>query len=198
MVTQLTHRFDEAVAFARTAHAGDVRKGTQIPYVSHLLSVASLVLDQGGDEDEAIAGLLHDTLEDHFGEVVDGERLDRALLERRFGEKVARIVEACSDHAAEGPKASWRERKERYLAHLADEPDDVLRVSLADKLHNARAIVADHRLHGDVLWERFNPEADQGWYYGELLRIHAHRRVSDLVAELEVVVGELVRVALQR
>jgi (p)ppGpp synthase/HD superfamily hydrolase len=195
-MTVLTDRFDEAVAFARRAHAGDVRKDTDIPYLSHLLAVASLVLDQGGGEDEAIAGLLHDTLEDHSGEVVEGEPLDGALLERRFGPTVRRIVEACSDHVGSGPKGAWRHRKQAYLDHLRGIDDiGVLRVSLADKLHNARAIVADWRIVGDDVWKRFNPESDQAWYYGTLLEIHREKRVSDLVGELEVVVAELVRIA---
>jgi (p)ppGpp synthase/HD superfamily hydrolase len=192
-VTQLTERFDDALTFARTVHRDDIRKGTAIPYLSHLLSVASLVLDQGGDEDEAIAGLLHDTLKDHFAEATAWGPLTRDLLEERFGEKVARIVVGCSDSLTAGPKAAWRERKQAYLEHLRAAPVDVLRVSLADKLHNARAIVADWHSVGDALWARFNPDADQAWYYTALLAIyHEHPQLGPLVDEFARVVDELV------
>jgi (p)ppGpp synthase/HD superfamily hydrolase len=130
-MTALGPRFDEALAYAADAHAGQVRKGTSIPFVAHLLAVTALVLEDDGDEDHAIAALLHDAPEDAGGR----DRLDD--IRRRFGDRVADIVEACSD-TFEVPKPAWRPRKERYLTHLETAPDDVLRVSLADKVHNLR------------------------------------------------------------
>ncbi len=155
-------------------HAHQRRKGTSIPYVAHLLAVAGLVIEDGASsgelsEDEAIAGLLHDAAEDVGGE----ERL--ADIRVRFGERVAEIVAACSD-TFETPKPPWRERKEAYLAHLAVETDrGMLRVSLADKVHNCRAILADYRVLGDELWSRFNRDADTPWYYRRLSEVFGER-----------------------
>lgn len=158
----LTARFTEAVEYARAHHDADVRKGTTIPYVAHLLAVSSLVLEHGGDETAAVAALLHDVVEDGGGEP--------ALLEigERFGGAVAAIVEGCSDTTA-AVKEDWTLRKERYVEHLGTAAPDVLLVSAADKLHNARSILADLRVHGDELWARFNRGAkEQLWYYGAL------------------------------
>jgi (p)ppGpp synthase/HD superfamily hydrolase len=149
----LTERFDEALVFASRLHASQVRKGTTIPYLSHLLGVASLVLEAGGDEDEAIAGLLHDAVEDQGGQPTLEE------IRRRFGDRVAAIVEACTD-ADTTPKPPWRQRKERYVAHIAGAPADARRVSSADKLCNARAILLDYRILGETLWGRFSGGKD--------------------------------------
>ena len=187
--TVLTERFADAVTFASDVHREDKRKDTNIPYVSHLLGVASLVLDQGGDEDEAIAGLLHDTLEDH------PDQVSETLLRDKYNDKVARIVVACSD-AIEHPKPAWEVRKKAYLAHLETARDDELRVSLADKLHNARAIVADLRVEGPSMWTRFNRGApDQLWYYGALLDVFRRREAGPLVTELEVAVQQMQELA---
>lgn len=184
-ITVLGPAFTNAVAYAAWLHRDQGRKGGAIPYMSHLLGAAALVLDQGGDEDEAIAALLHDALEDQY------ERTSEEEIQDRFGDKVVRIVVACSDSTG-GAKGPWQERKERYIQHLRVQPDDVLRVSLADKLHNARAIVADLRTQGDALWDRFSGTPDQqAWYYGSLLEIFRAREVSPLVAELAVTVAEL-------
>lgn len=142
-------RFREALTYASELHECQPRKGTEIPYLAHLLSVAALVLEDGGDEDEAIAALLHDAVEDQGGKPT----LD--AIRSRFGERVAHIVEACSDTDT-WPKPPWRERKERYIEYLEAACPGVLRVSLADKLHNARAIVLDYRQMGDPLWSKFN------------------------------------------
>ena len=163
----MTGRFADAVTLAATLHAGDVRKGTTIPYIAHLLGVCSMVLADGGDEDEAIAALLHDALEDH-GDQVTAEELDR-----RYGSRVAALVVGCSDTPAGfagGVKPPWRQRKEDYLAHVrASSPDD-LRVSLADKLYNARAILADLGITGGSVWSRFTAGRDgQLWYYRALV-----------------------------
>lgn len=184
-ISVLTTTFDEAVRYARELHHDQVRKGTRIPYLSHLLGAATLVMDQGGDEDEVIAALLHDALEDQ------PHRTSYEEITRRFGDKVARIVLACSD-AVEHPKPPWRERKERYIEHLRTAPEDVLRVSLADKLHNARAILADWRVIGDDVWGKFSAGRDeQLWYYGALLDVFTERAPSPLVTELAVTVAHL-------
>jgi (p)ppGpp synthase/HD superfamily hydrolase len=154
----LTARFDDALTYAAELHREQRRKGTDIPYVAHLLAVCALVLKEGGDEDEAIAALLHDAGEDQGGH----ETL--AAVEERFGPNVAAIVAECSD-TFEEPKPPWRARKEAYLAHLHEASSSALLVSLADKLDNARALLADYREHRDSLWARFNPDADQLWYY---------------------------------
>ena len=184
--------FVDAVAVARELHAGQVRKGTEIPYVSHLLAVAAIVLEAGGDEETAIAALLHDAAEDAGGE----ETLDS--IRARFGDRVAEIVASCSD-TFEHPKPDWRERKERYLAHLRDDdlPEGALLVSLADKLHNARAILLDLRVEGDALWARFNRGAgEQVWYYRALVAaFRARGEHAPLVDELERTVGEIAGVA---
>ena len=149
----MSERFDAAFAYASAHHAEQTRKGTQIPYVAHLLAVASLVLEmQSGEEDEAIAALLHDVVEDGGGMRAAGE------IMRRFGVDVMRIVLANSDTTVE-PKPPWRERKAAYIAAMAHKAPDELRVSLADKLHNARAILLDYRELYDDVWSRFNARA---------------------------------------
>lgn len=167
----LTGRFTHAVAYAAVAHAGQIRKGTEVPYLAHLLSVAALVLEHGGDELQATAGVLHDVVEDCGGQ----RRLED--VRARFGGDVAELVAALSDAApAEGePKAPWRQRKETYLDHLRDlvrSGHPALLVSLCDKLHNARAIVADAtdpEGPGAAVWERFTAEPEQvAWYYRSL------------------------------
>lgn len=161
-MTVLTERFDQALAYASAIHREQKRKGTDIPYISHLLAVASLALEHGADEDQAIAALLHDAAEDQGGDA----RL--ADICARFGERVADIVADCTD-SWEEPKPAWRPRKEAYLAALPAKPAASLLVSLADKTHNARAIVADLRVHGDALWSRFTGGREGSlWYYEAL------------------------------
>jgi (p)ppGpp synthase/HD superfamily hydrolase len=182
-------RFADALVYAANLHALQCRKGGDIPYVSHLLSVAALVLEDGGDENEAIAGLLHDAVEDQGGLPTLDE------IRMRFGDQVAEIVHACSDSETL-PKPPWKERKEQYIAHLWTADSSVLRVSLADKLHNARAILFDYRQHGDTLWLRFNASAEQTlWYYRHLLEIFRARCPSPMVGELERTVDALERLA---
>jgi (p)ppGpp synthase/HD superfamily hydrolase len=166
----LGERFTAAVAYAVELHATQARKATRIPYLSHLLAVCSLVLEDGGTEDEAIAALLHDGPEDQGGQAVLDE------IERRFGADVARMVDGLSDSMGE-PKPPWRERKERYVARSRSEPESVLRVSLADKLHNLRSIAAK----GDEVWVRFNAEKpEQAWYYRSMLAVF-EARIPDSV-----------------
>lgn len=183
----LTARFTEAVEYARQHHVADVRKGTPIPYVAHLLAVCGLVLEHGGDETAAVVALLHDVVEDGGGE--------RALAEigERFGADVAAIVKGCSDTTA-AVKEDWSLRKERYVRHLNTAPPDVLLVSAADKLHNARSILADLREHGDELWTRFNRGArDQLWYYGSLRDAFCRRLPGRLADEIDRTVRDINR-----
>jgi (p)ppGpp synthase/HD superfamily hydrolase len=185
---QLTARFVAAFELALEVHGRQLRKGTQIPYPAHLLVVTGLVLEEGGDEDQAIAAMLHDSVEDGGG---------RAMLDRirdRFGERVAAIVQGCTDSIEEDPQSSWIDRKRRYLAHLPEVNDDgVLLVALADKVHNARSIVRDYREHGAALWERFAPRTadDQLWYYRELAKFFSERRPGPLTEDLKSAVAEL-------
>ncbi|MGM0576001.1 MAG: HD domain-containing protein [Myxococcota bacterium] len=186
----LGERFNEALSYAADLHAHQTRKGSDIPYVSHLMSVASLVLEHGGDEEQAIAALLHDAAEDQGGLETLRD------IERRFGVRVARIVDACSDSHGE-PRPPWRERKEHYLRHLREEvPQDALLVSMADKLHNARSILLDFRRHGDGLWSRFTADRDGVlWYYRSLVETYADRVRSPLLDELERTLSEIERLA---
>jgi (p)ppGpp synthase/HD superfamily hydrolase len=190
--TVLTERFDRALLYATHVHGGQVRKGTGTPYVAHLLAVAATVLEYGGDEDLAIAALLHDSVEDQGGTA----RL--ADVRNRFGERVARVVAACSDSLADTGagerKPPWRERKERYIAHLRTADRDILQVSLADKVHNARAILRDARKPdvGDKIWARFSQPKDQTlWYYRSLAEVFRAALPGQLADELAEIVGVL-------
>lgn len=189
----LTERFVRAVLFAIDLHRSQVRKGTTIPYATHLLAVCSLVLEDGGTEDEAIAALLHDGPEDQGGAAVLDE------IRARFGGNVAAIVEGLSDAmpATGEAKAPWRTRKEAHVGHLAGASASVLRVSLADKLHNARSILVDLAADGEAVWTHFNAgRAEQGWYYAELLAIFERRLpASRNLPELRRVVGTVFPVA---
>lgn len=186
----LTERFLAAVALATRIHGHERRTGTEIPYLAHLLVVTGLVIEDGGDEDEAIGAMLHDAVEDGGG---------RPLLERiarSFGPRVAAIVEGCSDSVDLDPSETWSERKRRYLEHLPEIQDDaILRVALADKVHNARSIVRDYREEGHDLWDRFAEKtpADQLRYYGGLLAFFARRRPGPLTEDLRRAVDELAR-----
>jgi (p)ppGpp synthase/HD superfamily hydrolase len=180
----LGHRFEEALTLAARLHATQTKKGTKVPYIA---GVASLVLEDGGDEDQAIAALLHDSIED--------QGLTEAEIEEQFGPRVREIVVACTD-ALEYPKPPWRPRKEAYLAHLAEAPPEVLRVSAADKLHNARQILTDYRGLEDALWDRFNGKRDGTlWYYRSLADMLLERLPGPLTQELARVVDEIERLA---
>ena len=185
MSAALSERFENALIYATRLHAQQKRNGTAIPYVSHLLAVASLVIEAGGSEDEAIAALLHDGPEDQGGLATLEDIRDR------FGAAVGEIVAACSDTLAE-QKPAWRQRKRAYLAHLPEATQSAKLVSCADKLHNARAILADYRQHGDALWDRFTAgREDVLWYYGELARIFAEQGPEQLARELALLVAQL-------
>lgn len=193
-MTGLSELFGQALLFAFELHNQQQRKGNQTPYIAHLLGVTSLVLEDGGDEDEAIAALLHDAPEDQGGLEILQE------ICRRFGENVADIVDGCTD-TYETPKPRWRQRKEQYLAHLRTASPSIRRVSLADKLHNARTILVDLRSQGAQVWLRFNGgEAGSLWYYRSLVQIFQELSSSDLepspmVALLDEVVTQIEQLA---
>jgi len=160
---KLSPRYEAALVMAAQLHATQIRKGSGIPYVSHLLSVSSLVMEHGGNEDQAIAGLLHDAVEDQGGLPT----LER--IREHFGSDVADIVHHCTD-AKEVPKPAWRPRKEKYIQHLQAMPSSAALVSCADKLHNSRAILSDYRDVGENLWNRFTGKKDGAlWYYRSLV-----------------------------
>jgi (p)ppGpp synthase/HD superfamily hydrolase len=172
----LTTRYDDAFRFAHDLHRDQTRKGTQIPYISHLMSVSALVVEHGGNEDQAIGALLHDAAEDQGGEATLTD------IRKRFGDVVAQIVHDCTDAWVE-PKPPWRPRKEAYLAILSAKSPHSLLVSLADKTHNAEAILFDYRALGDPIWQRFTGGVEgTRWYYGELAAVFAQAmpgRLSD-------------------
>lgn len=183
--SQLSNRFDEAFLYAHEAHRNQLRKKTNRPYISHLMGVASLVLQYGGDEEQAIAALLHDVVEDCGG----APRLME--IREKFGERVARIVDGCTD-SDQDPKPPWLERKQRYLERVRGEPEEVLLVSAADKLYNMREILMDLREYGPGVWERFKGKRDGSlWYYHGLIEAVRGRAPHALVAELERTVVEL-------
>ena len=176
-------KFEHALLYAARLHRDQVRKGTSTPYITHLLAVASIVGENGGTEDEVVAALLHDAPEDQGGEV----RLRE--IRAQFGEGVADIVDGCTD-TYETPKPPWRERKERYLAHLDDASGSVRLVSSADKLHNARTVLSDYRLLGEDLWTRFNGGKEGTlWYYRA--NVETLQGDGPIVGELDRVVTEL-------
>jgi GTP pyrophosphokinase len=184
-MTDLTIRFDSALSFARQAHAGQPRKGTDIPYIAHLVGVTAIALEQGATEDEAIGALLHDAAEDAGGAPV------LARIREQFGPAVAHVVSGCSD-TFQTPKPPWRERKQAYLAHLEGASPSVLLVSASDKLHNVRALVADYRVTGEALWSRFTGGRDGTlWYYRSLADAFTRLRPGRLASELALAVGEL-------
>lgn len=183
----LTRRFDEAFTFAHELHAADTRKGTSAPYIGHLMGVASIVLDDGGTEDEAIAALLHDAAEDHGG------RATVDTIRAKFGEAVAKIVEDCTD-SWETPKRPWMERKLFYMDHARRLGPSSLRVSAADKVHNTYAILRDLRNMGEEVWQRFNASPDDVmWYYQGLVRSYHEAGGGRLVDELERIVRGIER-----
>ena len=178
-------RFEDALLFAARLHAEQKRKGSSVPYVSHLLAVCGVVLEWGADEDTAIAALLHDAVEDQGGMVT----LER--IRERFGEQVAVIVDQCTD-ARESPKPPWHERKQAFLDRTHAMSAEARLVCCADKLHNVRTMIADHRHAGEELWKRFNATADEIlWYHREVAErlsatgLSQARELGEAVEELE-------------
>jgi (p)ppGpp synthase/HD superfamily hydrolase len=185
---QFSQRFEDALVLAHQLHADQTRKGTTIPYIGHLLAVTAIVIENGGTEDEVIAALLHDAIEDAGGDPV------RQVIRDRFGDKVLAIVEGCTD-TDQTPKPPWRARKEAYLAHLSEASPSVLLVSLADKIHNAGSILRDLRNEGESVWLRFTGGKDGSlWYYRALVEaFRARGKFTTLVDELDRVVNAIER-----
>ena len=193
-------RFAGALSYAATLHATQLRKGTKTPYISHLLAVAALAIEYGANEDEAIAALLHDSIEDQGGAEI------RRRITALFGQAVADIVEGCTD-TDEMPKPPWRERKERYIAHVAQTSPSVRLVSMCDKLHNARSLIMDLRGKRADLWSRFSAGRDETcWYYRQLVNVFrdalkqdppSSLRMNELLEELTHTVGLLERESAQ-
>jgi (p)ppGpp synthase/HD superfamily hydrolase len=183
----LTHRFVDALGYAAELHLRQRRKGKGQPYVGHLLGVAAIVIQHGGGEDEAIAALLHDAVEDQGGLPRLGE------IREKFGERVAHIVDGCTDsYEVSGEKQEWGERKRAYIERVAHESADVRLVSAADKLANARDILSDFRAEGDAIFTRFKGRK-QGtlWYYRTLVNVFREAGTTPLIEELDRVVTEL-------
>jgi GTP pyrophosphokinase len=185
-------RLDQALVYTHQLHARQTRKGTTVPYIGHLLAVTSIVIENGGTENEVIAALLHDAVEDQGGAKT------REEIQQRFGEEVAYIVDGLSD-TDQVPKPPWRARKEAYMAHLAAASPSVLLVSLADKLHNAGSILRDLRNEGDSVWSRFTGGKEGSlWYYRSLVEaFRARGQFITLVDELDRIVTELEQLAVR-
>lgn len=185
----LSVRFTEAFTFATQLHVRQTRKGSGVPYIAHLLGVASIALEYGASENEAIAALLHDAIEDQGGATT------REEIRRRFGDTVTAIVDGCTDSETT-PKPPWRQRKEAFLARIPTASASVRLVSAADKLYNAWSILKDYRLLGEAVWERFKGGKDGTlWYYRALVKAFRSVEVTPLIEELERVVDELERLA---
>ncbi|MDF5718642.1 MAG: HD domain-containing protein [Rhizonema sp. NSF051] len=183
---KLTHRFEQALIYTNRLHSKQIRKGGNVPYMSHLLSVAALVLENGGDEDEAIAALLHDAVEDQGGKAT------REVILNMFGTRVVEIVDGCTD-ADTIPKLPWQERKQQYIEKLRYASASVRRVSLADKLHNARSILSDLFREGEATWKKFQGGKEGTlWYYRTLLEVFLETDADSwFVQEFNRVVSEL-------
>jgi (p)ppGpp synthase/HD superfamily hydrolase len=202
--TVLTDRLYHAIEFAGHLHRLQIRKMTQTPYVSHLLSVTALVLENGGDEDMAIAAMLHDALEDQAAaytqktvlgaDVWAGPEKLRQDISFMFGARVLSIVEELTE-TDEDPKPPWRERKEKYLAHLEVASPEAILIAGSDKLHNARTTLTDKRQHGNKVWEKFNSDRDSQiwWYYAVLGALRNRNCPAALTDELEEVLSDLFR-----
>ncbi len=183
----LTERFEQALVFAAQLHRHQVRKGSGVPYISHLLAVCELTLEYGGDEDEAIAALLHDAIEDQGGATA------RAEILHRYGPRVTEIVEGLTD-TDQSPKPAWRKRKEAYIQRITHASPSIRLVSACDKLHNARSLVMDYRIYGEDLWNRFTGGREGTlWYYRAMVNALSAPGPSEVVAELDRTVSELER-----
>lgn len=185
----LSERFERGLSAAVRLHRGHVRKGSGTPYIGHLLTVAGYVLEDGGSEDEAIAALLHDAIEDQYHPDLAEE------LRGEFGETVVAIVEGCSQEKLPDETLTWRERKERYVRNLQTAGPEIVRVSLADKLANVRSMLRDHRGEGECLWERFKSGPEEiRWYYETLAETYTRLRPGPMAEEFSAEVERLRRV----
>ena len=189
-MARMTERLTAAFRYAAQLHATQLRKGTPVPYIAHLMAVAAIVLEHGGRENQVIAALLHDAIEDH-----PRDGATRQEIREQFGPEVLAMVEDCTD-ADTHPKPPWQDRKERYIARLPGTSREAKLVSLADKVHNARTILNDFIQVGDELWDRFMGAKDGTlWYYRTLADVYTREYPGPLAQELESVVSELERVA---
>jgi (p)ppGpp synthase/HD superfamily hydrolase len=185
---KLTDKFAEALVYATRLHAHQTRKISGVPYVSHLLSVTALVLEAGGTEEEAIAALLHDAIEDQGGSQT------REEIRQKFGDKVVAIIDGCTECDIY-PKPPWQERKKRYLHNLRHASPSIRRVSLADKLDNARSLLADSRQYGNSIWNEFKAGKEGTlWFYQELLRVYRENGSDLMTEEFARVIEELCQV----
>jgi (p)ppGpp synthase/HD superfamily hydrolase len=183
---RLGPRLQRAFRYAAEKHAGQTRKQSAVPYLSHLIAVASLVLEAGGDEDMAIAALLHDVVEDCGG-------LPRLREVRKmFGARVAKIVKGCTDSFGD-PKPEWIERKKDYLREVKRADDETRLVSASDKLHNVRTILTDYRTDGEAIWARFSGKREGTLWYYRALSDEYGRKPNRITRELEIAVTELER-----
>jgi (p)ppGpp synthase/HD superfamily hydrolase len=181
----LTQRFEQALVYATRLHAQQVRKATGVPYISHLLSVTALVLEAGGNEEEAIAALLHDAVEDQGGAAT------RTEIYHQFGEQIVAIVDDCTEFRTE-IKPPWRDRKLHYIEQLRRGSPSARRVALADKLHNMRSLLFDYRQQGEAIWSVFSTGKEgMLWFYHSLLKMYREVAPSPMVEELARVVAEL-------
>jgi (p)ppGpp synthase/HD superfamily hydrolase len=188
---KLSPRFSDALLYAAELHADQQRKFSGAPYLAHLLGVASIALEYGANEEEAIAALLHDAIEDQGGAAT------REEIGRRFGQPIAEIVAGCTD-TDRSPKPPWRQRKEAYVARLRDASASVRLVYAADKLHNARSILQEYRRYGESLWARFRGGRDGTlWYYRAVVDVLKQAGTTPLVEELDRTVAELERITMQ-
>ncbi|HRI86703.1 MAG TPA: HD domain-containing protein [Candidatus Hydrogenedentes bacterium] len=184
--TPYSTRIVNAFALAHRVHADQVRRGSGVPYITHVMAVAGIVGEHGADEDTFIAALLHDAAEDGGGHETLAE------IRAEFGDRVADFVAACSD-TCETPKPAWRERKERYIASLRNAPDEVRLIVAADKLHNICATTNDFYAHGEAVWERFNGGRDGTlWYYIAITDALAQGWNHELIEDLTAAVEDLV------
>jgi (p)ppGpp synthase/HD superfamily hydrolase len=186
---ELSSRFHDALGYAARLHADQRRKISGEPYLAHLLATAAIVMEHGGNEDETIAALLHDAVEDQGGESTAAE------IRRRYGAHVAEIVEGCSDTAVT-PKPPWRERKEAFIARLRTASPSVLLVVAADKLHNAQSILRAYRSHGESLWSGFRGGREGTlWYYRAVVDTLQQAGATPLVDQLARTVHEIEQIS---
>lgn len=182
---KLTERFESALVYATRLHANQTRKISGVPYISHLLSVTALVLEAGGTQEEAIAALLHDAVEDQGGKPI------RDDIRQLFGETVLAIIDGCTEWDTP-PKPPWQERKQSYVNNLRSASPSVRLVSLADKLHNSRSLLADWQQYGDVIWTNFSAGREKTlWFYQSLVQVYQQTGSDWMTQEIERVVNQL-------
>lgn len=181
----LSPKFEKALSFATQLHATQYRKGSKAPFITHLLSVCAIILEDGGTEDEAIAGLLHDAVEDQGG------LKTLEAIKNTFGERIAQIVLECSEtHLS--PKPPWKERKVQSLAKMKQISDSAIRVVLADKVHNSQSLIREHQKYGTIIWNNFKAGREGTvWYFNQVCAVLNERTNSELIHELKLAVNRI-------